>query len=328
MNSATQSSRSIDEALAFDVAAPDLARVGLDWLGHLIGERRLSAHSIEAYARDARQFLSFLRDHNGEKADIATFSGLEPGDIRSFMARRRAEGVANRSLARILGGVRSFARHIERSGLGKTSAFTAIRAPKRARALPKPIAAGSARAVANIDSRAADIRSQWVLARDTAVFALLYGAGLRISEALAIRREDAPIGGRELLTIVGKGSKTRSVPVIAPARKAVEAYLELCPWPLPPKEALFRGEKGGPLSPRVIQLAMESLRGALGLPDTATPHALRHSFATHLLARGGDLRSIQELLGHSSLSTTQLYTEVDSTRLMEAWRSAHPRARA
>jgi integrase/recombinase XerC len=313
--------------MTFASASADLGGLAMDWLSRLVGERRLSAHTVEAYARDLRQFLDFLADHFGERPDVAAFSELAPSDIRAFMARRRSGGVESRSLLRNLAGVRSFARHLERSGRGKASAFTAIRTPKLARTLPKPLSATSARAVANPDSRAGETRPQWALARDAAVFALLYGAGLRISEALSILRRDAPIEGRDSLTVLGKGSKMRAVPVIAPVRKAIEDYIGLCPYPLTPDGPLFIGEKGGPLSPRIIQLAIERLRGALGLPDTATPHALRHSFATHLLARGGDLRSIQELLGHASLSTTQLYTAVDSTRLFDAWKNAHPRAR-
>ena len=315
------------DALVFPGAAPDLAAVACDWLTHLRGERRLSPHSIEAYARDLRQFLGFLAEHFAAPVRVADFGALAPADIRSFLARRRSQGVESRSLLRGLAGVRSFARAYERMGHGKASAFSAIRTPKLARTLPKPLPAAAARAVASVEARAGESRPQWVLARDAAVFALLYGCGLRISEALAIRRCDAPVGVIDALTILGKGGKMRAAPVIAPVRAALEAYLALCPFALPPQGPLFVGEKGGPLSPRIIQLAIERLRGALGLPDSATPHALRHSFATHLLARGGDLRAIQELLGHASLSTTQLYTAVDSTRLMQAWASAHPRAR-
>jgi integrase/recombinase XerC len=176
-------------------------------------------------------------------------------------------------------------------------------------------------------ARDGEARAPWILARDAAVLGLLYGAGLRISEALSITRAQAPCGAVDSVTVLGKGRKMRSVPVIAPVRAAIDAYLEICPYKVGPDGPLFVGQRGGALSPRIIQLAMERLRGALGLPDTATPHALRHSFATHLLARGGDLRTIQELLGHSSLATTQIYTAVDSTRLLDAWRSAHPRAR-
>jgi integrase/recombinase XerC len=180
--------------------------------------------------------------------------------------------------------------------------------------------------LAEVESRLGEARPPWVLARDAAVLALLYGSGLRISEALGLKRADAPVAGRDQVTVLGKGRKTRSVPVIRKVQEAVEAYLDLCPFTLSPDGPLFVGARGGPLSPRIIQLAVERMRGALGLPDTATPHALRHSFATHLLSRGGDLRTIQELLGHASLSTTQLYTAVDTARLLAAYTSAHPRA--
>lgn len=286
----------------------------------------MSPHTIEAYSRDLRQFLEFLHARNDEKPDLVTFSALSPADIRAFMARRRAEGIQSRSLLRMLAGVRSFARHLERTGKGKAPALSSVRTPKIGRTLPKPLAASAARSVTNAESREGESRPAWVLARDAAVFGLLYGAGLRISEALAISRGDAPMEGRDQVTVTGKGRKTRTVPVISRVQRAICDYIALCPWPLPANGPLFLGEKGGPLSPRILQLAIERLRGALGLPDTATPHALRHSFATHLLARGGDLRTIQELLGHASLSTTQIYTAVDSTRLLDAWRSAHPRA--
>lgn len=315
-----------EDTLVFHSAAADLAREAQNWLVFLKSERRVSPHTLEAYTRDLNQFLNFLKQHNDERPGCAAFSALLPADIRSFMARRRSEGVASRSLLRILAGVRSFARHLERVGKGKASALAAVRTPKIARSLPKPLLASAACDVTRASSRDGEARPPWALARDAAVFGLLYGAGLRISEALAITRDGAPIDTRDSVTVLGKGRKTRTVPVIGPVKRAIEAYIELCPYPLPPNGPLFLGEKGGPLSPRIIQLAIERLRGALGLPDTATPHALRHSFATHLLARGGDLRSIQELLGHASLSTTQLYTAVDATRLLDAWRSAHPRA--
>ncbi len=241
------------------------------------------------------------------------------------MAARRAGGAGSRSLLRQLAGLRSFMRYLERNGKAKSAAFSSVRAPKAARRLPKPLSAESAREVVSADARAGENRPAWILARDAAVLGLLYGAGLRISEALAIKRSEAPVGAMDALTVTGKGQKTRAVPVIAPVRRGIEAYLALCPYTLPPERHLFVGAKGGPLSPRIIQLAVERLRGALGLPDSATPHALRHSFATHLLGRGGDLRTIQELLGHASLSTTQIYTAVDSARLIEAYRSAHPR---
>jgi len=228
---------------------------------------------------------------------------------------------------RQLAALRSFARHLEREGHGTASAFAAIRTPKVDRNLPRPLSASSAVAVTEVETRASENRKPWILARDAAVLALLYGAGLRISEALGLQRRDAPIHGTDAITVTGKGGKMRSVPVIPAIQRAVEEYLRLCPYTVPPEGPLFVGARGGPLSPRIIQLAVEELRGALGLPDSATPHALRHSFATHLLARGGDLRGIQELLGHASLSTTQLYTKVDAARLMDAFDAAHPRAR-
>jgi integrase/recombinase XerC len=224
-----------------------------------------------------------------------------------------------------LAGARSFARFLEREGNGKVAALAAVRAPRIEKTLPKPLGIAAAKRVADVDVRAGEEREPWVLARDAAVLALLYGCGLRISEALGLKRKDIG-GGRDALTVTGKGNKTRMVPLLPQVAKLVAEYAALCPYDLPPDSPLFVGAKGGPLSPRIIQLVMERLRGALGLAETATPHALRHSFATHLLARGGDLRAIQELLGHASLSTTQIYTGVDAERLLEAYRGAHPRA--
>jgi integrase/recombinase XerC len=307
-------------------AASDLAAAVTAWLKGLAGERKLSERTIEAYGRDARQFLSFLGERFGAPPSIADFTDCAPADLRAFLARRRAEGIEGRSLQRALSALRSLARRIAREGGETASALGAIRAPKAARRLPRPLSPADAKAVATTAPREAEAREQWVLVRDAAVLALCYGAGLRISEALSVRRTDAPVGSVEAITVVGKGQKTRSAPIIAPVRKAVEDYLALCPYALKPDGPLFVGAKGGQLSPRIVQLAMERMRGALGLPDSATPHALRHSFATHLLARGGDLRTIQDLLGHASLSTTQVYTGVDSARLLAAYRSAHPRA--
>jgi integrase/recombinase XerC len=307
-------------------AAPDLSAAAAAWLLYLAGERQMSARTIEAYRRDVRQFLAFLGERFGAAPSVADFTDCAPADLRAFLARRRAEGIDGRSLQRALSALRSLARHIAREGGETASAVGAIRAPKAARRLPRPLSPSDAKAVATTAPREGEAREQWILARDAAVLALCYGAGLRISEALSIRRADAPIGECDSITVVGKGNKARSAPVIAPVRKAVEDYLTLCPFALKPDGPLFVGAKGGPLSPRIVQLAMERMRGALSLPDTATPHALRHSFATHLLSRGGDLRTIQDLLGHASLSTTQVYTGVDSARLLAAYRSAHPRA--
>ena len=313
-----------DFMAAFPMAAPDLAAEARLWLGHLAGEKRVSAHTLEAYARDLRQFLRHLAE--AAPPDLASLAELEPADIRAFLARRRTEGVGSRSLMRMLAGVRSFMRHLERRGKGNASPFSALKTPKLPRRLPKPIPVTAACEIASVDCRAGEERPAWVLARDAAVLGLLYGAGLRISEALAIRRSEAPVGNSDSLIVLGKGRKERVVPILPAVARGIEAYLDLCPYALAADGPLFVGAKGGPLSPRILQLTVERLRGALGLPPTATPHALRHSFATHLLARGGDLRTIQELLGHASLSTTQIYTAVDSTRLLEAYRAAHPRA--
>lgn len=312
--------------LLFPAAAPDLASHARLWLAGLAGERRVSAHTLEAYRRDLRQFFSFLTAHTAENPGLAAIQALSAGDLRSFMAARRKSGAGNRSLLRQLAGIRSFARYLEREGLAKAAVFSTMRAPKLARSLPKALTPAGAKALADPKSRAGDERVPWILVRDAAVLGLLYGAGLRISEALAIRRSDAPVEGLDTLRVLGKGQKTRIVPVIARVQCGIAEYIGLCPYPLPPEGPLFVGARGGPLSPRILQLAVERLRGALGLPDTATPHALRHSFATHLLGRGGDLRTIQELLGHASLSTTQIYTAIDSVRLLEAWKGAHPRA--
>jgi len=311
----------------FAPAGSELAVQARDWLAHLTGERRVSLHTAASYARDLRQFLQFAAVHFGEPPSLVTFKSLSAADLRAFLAARRGTGAGSRSLARQLAGLRSFARFLERNGHGQVLAFTALHPPKIQRGLPKPLRADAACLLVQVEARAGEDRPPWIIARDAAVLALLYGAGLRISEALAIKRSEAPVGGHDVLTIIGKGQKTRSVPVIAPVQQAIEAYIALCPYALAPGKPLFVGARGGPLGPRLIQLAVERLRGALGLPDSATPHALRHSFATHLLGAGGDLRTIQELLGHASLSTTQIYTAVDSVRLLEAYRAAHPRGR-
>lgn len=312
--------------LAFPPALPDLVRAAQGWLRLLTAERRLSALTVEAYARDLRQFIAFLAEYHGAAPSLATIDALTAADVRAFMARRRQGSVGNRSLLRQLAGIRSFARYCEREGLAKTGALGAIRTPKLPRTLPKPLTAGAACDLVAGDGFAGEDRPAWTIARDVAVLGLLYGAGLRISEALGIRRADAPTGATDMLTVTGKGGKMRQVPIIVPVREAISRYLSLCPFPLPPEGPLFIGVRRGPLSPRLIQLAIERMRGALGLPSTATPHALRHSFATHLLSHGGDLRTIQELLGHASLSTTQIYTAVDGARLIEAYRANHPRA--
>ncbi len=296
------------------------------WQAQLADERRLSPKTCEAYQRDVVQFLTFLGIAPGAGVD-QRLKSLEAGDIRAFMAKRREEGVGSRSLMRQLAGLRSYLRFLEREGLADASALAAIRGPKLPRLLPKPVSAKTALRLVDPEERADETRAPWILARDAAVMTLLYGCGLRISEALGLLARDCPEAGFDTLRITGKGGRTRIVPVIGPVIEAVAAYRALCPYALKADQPLFRGARGGPLSPRIIQLAMERLRGGLGLPDTATPHALRHSFATHLLTRGGDLRAIQELLGHASLSTTQIYTDVDGAMLLKAFDEAHPRAR-
>jgi integrase/recombinase XerC len=311
----------------FAFAAADVAAQLVRWLTHLGAERRMSALTVEAYRGDVSRFLAFLAEHLGSPPSLAHLARIEVRDVRAFMAARRAEGITSRSLMRALAAARSFARFLERNGKGKVGALAAVRSPKIPRTLPKPLGVAAAKRVTDADVRAGENREPWVLARDAAVLALLYGSGLRISEALGLKRDDVPGPGKgDTIIVTGKGNKTRMVPVLPQVLELVAEYVALFPGTLPPEGMLFRGARGGPLSPRIVQLTMERLRGALSLPDSATPHALRHSFATHLLARGGDLRAIQELLGHASLSTTQIYTAVDAQHLLEVYRSAHPRA--
>jgi integrase/recombinase XerC len=297
------------------------------WLAHLRAERRLSPKTSDAYARDLRQCLAFLSEHWGARVTLSRFAALEASDVRAFMAMRRADDIGGRSLMRALAGLRSFARFLEREGKGKVGALSAIRAPKIGKSLPKPVPIAAAKRLADAEERAGEVRDPWIWARDAAVMALLYGSGLRISEALGLRRRDVPLpGAGDVLVVTGKGNKRRMVPVLQNVLALIQNYVAICPHQITPEGPIFVGARGGPLKARIIQLTMERLRGALGLPDSATPHALRHSFATHLLSRGGDLRAIQELLGHASLSTTQIYTGIDSERLLEVYRSAHPRA--
>jgi integrase/recombinase XerC len=323
----TEPARGEAEGTEHLYAAPDTAREIRQWLANLGAERRMSPETVEAYGRDVRQFLAFLADHFGRRPSLAMLEELATRDVRAFMAHRRNDGIGGRSLMRSLAGVRSFARFLERQGKGRVAALSAIRAPKVEKTLPKPLAVTPARRLADTGLRAGEEREPWVLARDAAVLALLYGSGLRISEALGLKAREVPKpGAGDSITVMGKGRKPRMVPVLAPVLALIAEYVALCPYALAPERPLFVGAKGGPLSPRIIQLVMERLRGALNLPETATPHALRHSFATHLLGRGGDLRAIQELLGHASLSTTQIYTAIDTERLLEVYNSAHPRA--
>ncbi|MDO8877176.1 MAG: tyrosine recombinase XerC [Pseudolabrys sp.] len=307
--------------------APDVSAEIGRWLAYLGSERRMSPKTLEAYERDVGQFLAFLAEHLGGAPGLKALAKLTPADVRAFMASRRGEGAGNRTLMRGLAGTRSFARFLERNGKGKVGALAAIRTPKLPRSLPKPLAVKDARRMTDTDLREGETCAPWIVARDAAVLGLLYGSGLRIAEALSLTRGQAPLPNTgDAITVTGKGNKARMVPVLPQVAQLIADYIELCPVDLPADGPLFVGARGGPLLPRIVQLAMARLRGAMGLPDSATPHALRHSFATHLLARGGDLRSIQELLGHASLSTTQIYTAVDSERLLEVYATAHPRA--
>ncbi|RYC04842.1 tyrosine recombinase XerC [Ciceribacter ferrooxidans] len=293
------------------------------WLESLAGERRLADNTLEAYERDTRQFLAFLTAHLGAPPGVGDIAELRPADLRAFLAARRREGSGARSLGRHLAGLRSFLRHMERKGLVNAAGAGAIRSPKQPKSLPKPLTGNQAITVVQADAQLSD--EPWIAARNAAVLTLLYGCGLRISEALDLTPK-AFDGDGNILRVTGKGRKTRIVPLLPVVREAVESYVRLCPYHLEADAPLFRGARGGKLQPAIIQREMQRLRSALGLPDSATPHALRHSFATHLLSGGGDLRTIQELLGHASLSTTQVYTAVDAARLLDVYEKAHPRA--
>ena len=304
-------------------ARADLLKQEQAWLDNLSRERRLSDKTLEAYQRDLRQFLAFLTAHLGGAPGLKDIDNLRPSDMRAFLARRRQGGAGARSLARSLAGIRSFLRFLEKRGLANAAGINVMRAPKQPKSLPRPLTADQAINVTRQGEQMAE--EPWVAARNAAVLALLYGCGLRISEALGLTPGDLPKDAKSI-QIEGKGGKTRLVPMLPVALDAVADYQRLCPYHLDPDAALFRGVRGGKLQPAIIQREMQKLRSALDLPETATPHALRHSFATHLLAAGGDLRSIQELLGHASLSTTQIYTGVDTSRLLDVYSQAHPRA--
>ncbi|WP_238382636.1 tyrosine recombinase XerC [Tabrizicola thermarum] len=302
--------------------APALGAALTQWLSQLAALHGVAANTLDAYRRDVTRYLRFLSAHHGGASGMAAVTAASQSDLRAWMAEERGRGLSARSLARALSAVKGFtAWAADRSGTDATTVLSA-RAPKFRRKLPRPLSeSGASEILAEIGS---DAREDWIAARDTAIVTLLYGLGLRISEALALTGADHPLP--PTLRITGKGGKTRLVPVIPAAARAVAAYVALCPFDLAADGPLFRGARGGAVNPRLIQSAMERARLRLGLPATATPHALRHSFATHLLSAGGDLRAIQELLGHASLSTTQAYTAVDAARLMEVYERAHPRA--
>jgi len=303
-------------------AADDLrAAIGI-WAAWLSGERRASAHTVAAYGRDLAFFLDFLTEHLGEVPSLAAINELRPADFRAFLARRAQGGIERGSLARGLSVIRGFLRFLQRRRLAEATALTALRSPKLPQSVPKPLTIQDAASA--LDTAAAASVREWEGKRDTAILALLYGCGLRLSEALALTRGEAPLG--DTLAIAGKGGKQRLLPVLPVVRRAIADYLAACPYHPAKDGPLFLGSRGGPLNPRIVQRQMAALRGFLGLPETATPHALRHSFATHLLGAGGDLRAIQELLGHASLSTTQRYTSVETERLLAIYEAAHPRA--
>ena len=304
-------------------ATPQLLSARKDWLEQLQKTRRVAKLTVEAYERDSRQFLSFLCQHLGHIADISDLSGLRVADMRSFLAYRRNMGVGSRSLGRGLAGIRSFFNFLTRAGLADVPAARIVRTPKQPKSLPKPL--NIADALHIVDKKTQLDDEPWVASRNAAILTLCYGCGLRISEALSLTPADFSDKNATSIYVTGKGGKTRLVPVIPAVHEAIDDYLSFCPFILPPDQPLFRGVRGGKLQRAIVERAVQQLRASLGLPDSVTPHALRHSFATHLLSRGGDLRTIQELLGHASLSTTQIYTGVDTDRLMEVYKKAHPR---
>lgn len=315
---------------AFDLgplpaAAPDLAQALHAWLRYLKDERRVASLTLEAYARDLRDFLRFLMDYRGEAPSLDTMRNLTRADLRAWAASRQGRGLIAASNARALSAVKSFGKRLTREGKIEIGVLAAQRGPKLPRLVPKPLNAAEAEAALDNVKALHDV--PWLQKRDLAILLLLYGCGLRISEALGLTRATEPKAGA-MLRITGKGGKTRVVPVLPVVAEAIAEYRAHLPWKGNAQDPLFLGVKGGPLNPRLVQRAMQSLRNQLGLPESATPHALRHSFATHLLGGGGDLRAIQELLGHASLSTTQRYTEIDAAQLLSVYQAAHPRAKA
>lgn len=315
-----------DRPIQFNAADDAAAKIAA-WVGHLHIEKQVSPHTLDAYIRDITQFTGFLSQHLGSPASLRDLETLKPLDFRAFMAARRKTGVESRTMARQLSAIRTLYRWLDNEGVLRNPAVATLRSPKLPHAIPKPLNADAAKQTMNlVETNVSGDAEPWLIARDTAVLMLLYGCGLRISEALNLNRHEAPVPPNEdVLRILGKGNKTRLVPVLPAAANAVQNYLDLTSG-LDPDGPLFIGKQGRRLNARNIQLLMQKLRSALCLPDTATPHALRHSFATHLLSGGADLRSIQELLGHASLSTTQVYTGVDREHLLSQYDKAHPRA--
>jgi integrase/recombinase XerC len=305
-------------------AAPECRDAITAWQDWLTSEKRASPHTIAAYGGDLARFFDFLTEHLGSVPGLAELGALRAADFRAYLAHRAAGDSARSSMARAMSVLRGFFRLLDRRGLVHNPALATVRTPKLPHSVPKPVTAAEASEVLDTAVEAAQ---PWVGARDLAILTLLYGCGLRLAEALGLARREAPVIAGTL-SITGKGNKQRLVPILPVVAAAVASYLAACPHPLAADGPLFVGVRGGPLNPRLVQRRMSELRGLLGLPETATPHALRHSFATHLMAGGGDLRTIQELLGHASLSTTQRYTAVDTARLLEVYDKAHPRAKS
>jgi len=293
------------------------------WREQMVHVRRLSPRTVEAYTHDVGDFLGFLQQHRGEAVDLDALKDVSAPDVRGWLATRREDGLGARGVARAVSALRTFFMFLQKQGLVENLAVRRVRPPKLPPSVPKPVSVDGAQAL--IDEAEILGHEPWVAARNVAVLTLLYGAGLRISEALGLNRGALPLS--EAIVITGKGNKQRVVPVLPEAREAIDAYVKLCPYGGGRQDPVFYGARGKRLNPRIVQGLMQHLRRALGLPESATPHALRHAFATHLLAAGGDLRAIQELLGHASLSTTQRYTAVDETLLLKAYERAHPRAR-
>ncbi|MSO97125.1 MAG: tyrosine recombinase XerC [Rhodospirillaceae bacterium] len=311
------------DAATLDAKVIHFAAAISAWREWLVAERRASAHTIDAYARDLAAFLSFLSDHIGDEPSVAALSALTPADFRAYLAHRHALGISRSSVARGLSTLRNVFRFFERQGYLSNPAINTIRTPRLPNSVPKALREDDAMEAIRTIGETHD--TPWLSARDTALMLLLYGCGLRIGEALSLTCADIPKS--DTMRVTGKGRKERIVPVLAVVREALTAYRKLCPYP-PSKDApLFVGARGQALNPGVVQRQLRQVRALLGLDETATPHALRHSFATHLLAKGGDLRTIQELLGHSSLSTTQRYTAVDEVQLTKVYRQSHPRAK-
>ncbi|MEM7620172.1 MAG: tyrosine recombinase XerC [Pseudomonadota bacterium] len=303
---------------------PSLRDIILRWFSFLQHQRKLSDKTLEAYERDTRQFLSFFKSKYQRQLTVKDVRHLTQRHYREFLSRRRTTGISSRSLARSLSTLRRFYNYLEKWEGIENQNIQLIRSPKIPHSIPKALSIKKTKTA--INTSLTNKKTDWIISRDTAVLTLLYGAGLRISEALSLNQEDAPHLHKETLIVKGKGNKERLIPILPIVRQAIEQYQILCPFQLTDNDPLFVGVKGGRLSPRIIQLLMEKIRRQLNLPETATPHALRHSFATHLLGNGADLREIQELLGHASLSSTQIYTEVDREKLMRIYSEAHPRA--